>query len=69
MALIPLARSRRSTQDDNTVQALYELYRTRKEKVLRSWPEVRRILEKEVLPRSGRESPCDSTLSGFSSEG
>ncbi len=37
-------------QDDNTVQALYELYRSRKEKVLRSWSEVRRILEKEVLP-------------------
>jgi hypothetical protein len=35
-------------QDDNTVQALYELYRSRKEKVLRSWSEVRRILEKEV---------------------
>jgi site-specific recombinase XerD len=32
------------------VQALYELYRSRKEKVLRSWSEVRRILEKEVLP-------------------
>ena len=37
-------------QDDNTVQALFELYRTRKEKVMRSWSEVRRILEKEVLP-------------------
>jgi site-specific recombinase XerD len=37
-------------QDDNTVQALYELYRSRKEKVLRSWSEVRRILEKEILP-------------------
>ena len=37
-------------QDDQTVQALYELYRSRKEKVLRSWSEVRRILEKEVLP-------------------
>jgi integrase len=37
-------------QDDNTVQALYELYRSRKEKVLRSWSEVRRIMEKEVLP-------------------
>jgi integrase len=37
-------------QDDHTVQALYELYRGRKEKVLRSWSEVRRILEKEVLP-------------------
>ena len=37
-------------QDDNTVQALYELYRTRKEKVLRSWSEVRRIFGKEVLP-------------------
>ena len=35
-------------QDDNTVQALYELYRSRK--VLRSWSEVRRILEKEILP-------------------
>jgi integrase len=37
-------------QDDHTVQALYELYRSRKEKVLRSWSEVRRIFEKEVLP-------------------
>jgi integrase len=37
-------------QDDNTVQALYELYRKRKDKVLRSWSEVRRIIEKEVLP-------------------
>ena len=37
-------------QDDNTVQALYELYRSRKEKVLRSWSEVRRIMEREVLP-------------------
>lgn len=37
--------------DDHTVQALYELYRSRKEKVLRSWSEVRRIMEKEVLPR------------------
>ena len=43
-------------QDDNTVQALYELYRSRKEKVLRSWSEVRRILEKEVLP-SWRHRP------------
>ena len=32
------------------MQALYELYRSRKEKVLRSWSEVRRIMEKEVLP-------------------
>lgn len=37
-------------ENDHTVQALYELYRSRKEKVLRSWPEVRRIMEKEVLP-------------------
>jgi integrase len=37
-------------ENDHTVQALYELYRNRKEKVLRSWPEVRRIMEKEVLP-------------------
>jgi hypothetical protein len=37
-------------ENDNTVQALYELYRSRKEKVLRSWSEVRRIMEKEVLP-------------------
>jgi hypothetical protein len=29
-------------QNDRTVQALYELYRSRKEKVLRSWSEVRR---------------------------
>ena len=32
------------------MQALYELYRSRKEKVLRSWSEVRRIMEREVLP-------------------
>jgi integrase len=38
------------TDDDQTVQALYNLYRSRKEKVLRSWSEVRRILEKEILP-------------------
>jgi hypothetical protein len=37
-------------QDTNTVQALYELYRSRKEKRLRSWSEVRRIMEREVLP-------------------
>jgi integrase len=37
-------------QDENTVQALYELYRSRKEKSLRSWSEVRRIMEREVLP-------------------
>jgi len=37
-------------QDENTVQALYELYRSRKEKSLRSWSEVRRIIEREVLP-------------------
>jgi integrase len=37
-------------QDEHTVHALYELYRSRKEKVLRRWSEVRRILEKEVLP-------------------
>jgi hypothetical protein len=37
--------------DDHTVQALYDLYRSRKEKALRSWSEVRRIMEKEVLPR------------------
>ena len=43
-------------QDVNTVQALYELYRSQKEKVLRSWSEVRRILEKEVLP-SWRHRP------------
>jgi hypothetical protein len=36
-------------QDDNTVQALYELYRSRKEKVLRSWSEVRRIPEKSFI--------------------
>jgi integrase len=38
------------TQDENTVQALYELYRSSKEKNLRSWSEVRRIMEREVLP-------------------
>jgi integrase len=37
-------------ENDHTVQALYELYRSRKEKVLRSWTEVRRIMEREVLP-------------------
>jgi hypothetical protein len=44
------------TQDENTVQALYELYRRRK--VLRSWSEVRRILEKEVLPTLAASSSC-----------
>jgi Arm DNA-binding domain len=37
-------------QNDNTVQALYELYRSRQEKILRSWSEARRIMEREVLP-------------------
>lgn len=37
-------------QDEHTVQALYELYRSHKEKSLRSWSEVRRIMEREVLP-------------------
>jgi integrase len=32
------------------VQALYDLYRTHQEKTLRSWSEVRRIMEREVLP-------------------
>jgi integrase len=35
--------------DGDTVQALYERYRAHKEKMLRSWSEVRRILEREVL--------------------
>src|SRR4029453_16499902 len=38
------------TQDENTVPALYERYRSQKEKNLRSWSEVRRIMEREVLP-------------------
>ena len=37
-------------QNEHTVQALYELYRTHQEKILRSWSEVRRIMEREVLP-------------------
>jgi integrase len=37
-------------EDEHTVQVLYELYRSRKEKSLRSWSEVRRIMEREVLP-------------------
>lgn len=37
-------------QDEHTVQALYDLYRERKEEALRSWSEVRRIMEREVLP-------------------
>jgi integrase len=37
-------------QNDHTVQALYDLYRTHQEKTLRSWSEVRRIMEREVLP-------------------
>jgi integrase len=36
--------------NDQTVQALYDLYRTHQEKTLRSWSEVRRIMEREVLP-------------------
>jgi Arm DNA-binding domain len=52
-------------QDDNTVQAVYELYRSRKEKVLRSWSEVRRILEKEVLPTvAGANPPASSPRTG-----
>lgn len=38
------------TLDDQTVQALFELYRSRKENVLKNWTEVRRIMEREVLP-------------------
>lgn len=37
-------------QNDNTVRALYDLYRSHHEKTLRSWSEVRRIMEHEVLP-------------------
>lgn len=37
-------------QDEHTVQTLYDLYRIHKEKSLRSWSEVRRIMEREVLP-------------------
>ena len=36
-------------ENENTVQALYERYRSRKQKVLRSWTEVRRIMEREVI--------------------
>lgn len=36
--------------NEQTVQALYDLYRTNHEKTLRSWSEVRRIMEREVLP-------------------
>lgn len=37
-------------ENDNTVRALYDLYRSHHEKTLRSWAEVRRIMEREVLP-------------------
>jgi integrase len=37
-------------QNEHTVQALYDRYRTHQEKTLRSWSEVRRIMEREVLP-------------------
>ena len=37
-------------QNEHTVQALYDRYRTDQEKTLRSWSEVRRIMEREVLP-------------------
>jgi integrase len=37
-------------QNDHTVQALYDLNRGQHEKTLRSWSEVRRIMEREVLP-------------------
>ena len=36
-------------QNEHTVQALYELYRTHQEKTLRSWSEVRRIMEREAI--------------------
>ena len=36
--------------NEQTVQALYDLYRSHQEKTLRSWSEVRRIMEREVLP-------------------
>jgi len=32
------------------VQALYDIYRAQYEKTFRSWSEVRRIMEREVLP-------------------
>jgi hypothetical protein len=38
------------SHNDQTVQALYDLYRTHQEKTLRSWSEVRPIMEREVLP-------------------
>jgi integrase len=38
------------SHNEQTVQALYDLYRTHQEKTLRSWSEVRRIMEREVLP-------------------
>jgi hypothetical protein len=38
------------SHNDQTVQALYDLYRTHQEKTLRSWSEVRPIMEHEVLP-------------------
>src|SRR5262249_1417747 len=37
-------------QDEQTVQALYDLYRSRYEKTMRSWAEVRRIMHGDVLP-------------------
>ena len=34
-------------QDEHTVQALYDLYRSHKKKTLRCWSEVRRIMERD----------------------
>jgi len=46
------AAEKQAEQSHNaqTVQALYDLYRAQHEKTLRSWSEVRRIMEREVLP-------------------
>jgi Phage integrase central domain len=51
MGPIPPATSSPSTiKTEHTVPPLYERYRSQKEKNLRSWSEVRRIMEREVLP-------------------
>lgn len=38
------------SHNHQTVQTLYDLYRSQYERTLRSWSEVRRIMEREVLP-------------------
>src|SRR3954471_15104472 len=50
LARIPQVTSGPNTRKTTTPYKRSTSYRSRKEKVLRSWSEVRRILEKEVLP-------------------